>query len=49
MMKIATMAKERGYEIIIFNPNGIYWYDGKAQVTKPYSYYFRKKNVGVYV
>ncbi|KAG2216386.1 hypothetical protein INT45_004804 [Circinella minor] len=35
MMKVATMAKERGYEIIIFNPNGIYWYDGKAQEMPP--------------
>ena len=49
MMKVATMAKERGYEVIIFNPNGIYWYDGKAQVTKSSSYYLQRKKYGVYV
>ncbi|KAI9270725.1 hypothetical protein BDA99DRAFT_502546 [Phascolomyces articulosus] len=35
MIQVATLAKERGYETIILNPNGIYWYDGKAREMPP--------------
>ncbi|KAI8143882.1 Arb2 domain-containing protein [Fennellomyces sp. T-0311] len=35
MIEVATMAKERGYEIVIFNPNGIFWYDGAAHEMPP--------------
>ncbi|KAL0089765.1 Arb2 domain-containing protein [Phycomyces blakesleeanus] len=35
MIEVATMAKDRGYETIIFNPNGIYWYNNKAWEVPP--------------
>ncbi|KAI9023670.1 Arb2 domain-containing protein [Phycomyces nitens] len=35
MIEVATMAKDRGYETIIFNPNGIYWYNNKAWEAPP--------------
>lgn len=34
MIEVSKMAKERGYEIMILNPNGIYWFDNKAHVIE---------------
>lgn len=33
MMQITEMVKEKGYEVIILNSNGNYWYDGRAWVS----------------
>ncbi|KAL1936363.1 hypothetical protein VTP01DRAFT_497 [Rhizomucor pusillus] len=35
MIEVSKMAKERGYEIMILNPNGIYWFDNKAHEMPP--------------
>ncbi|KAI9492880.1 Arb2 domain-containing protein [Zychaea mexicana] len=35
MIEVAKLAKERGYETMILNPNGIFWYDGKANEMPP--------------
>lgn len=34
MIEVSKMAKERGYEMMILNPNGIYWFDNKAHVIE---------------
>ncbi|KAI8890939.1 hypothetical protein K501DRAFT_235814, partial [Backusella circina FSU 941] len=35
MMEITKRVQEKGYECIILNPNGIFWYDDKPQDTPP--------------
>lgn len=31
-MQIADLVREKGYEVIVLNPNGNYWYDNRAWV-----------------
>lgn len=31
-MHTTDLVKEKGYEVIILNPNGNYWYDNRARV-----------------
>lgn len=33
MINVALMGKERGYETIILNPNGNYWFDNQSWVS----------------
>ncbi|KAI9322310.1 hypothetical protein BX666DRAFT_1893688 [Dichotomocladium elegans] len=35
MLDVSRRAIEKGYEVMILNPNGIYWYDNKAQEMPP--------------
>lgn len=32
MMQITELVKEKGYEVIILNPNANYWYNNRAWV-----------------
>lgn len=34
MVDVSLQAIKRGYEVMILNPNGIYWYDNRAWVRK---------------
>lgn len=31
-MEIADLVRDKGYEVIILNPNGNYWYNNRAWV-----------------
>lgn len=34
MVDVSLQALKKGYEVMILNPNGIYWYDNRARVRK---------------